>query len=80
MMSRFEMPLGPGGMVVGANEGWRSPRPSVSESVDTLNCRMSHIKGIFRWILDGTQSSRSTISVPEAMRVSASSFWLCTYS
>jgi hypothetical protein len=75
-----ETSLGPGVGWGGDREGCR--RPSVPLPVpegwfDTLNWSMSHIRGMLRWIFEGTQSSRSTMSVPEAMRVRLSSFWLC---
>lgn len=57
----------------GVSEECNKPAVDVSSEAGVqLTCKTSHIKGILRWIFDGSQS-KSTFSDPDAMLVILSS-------
>lgn len=63
------------GKTAGLSEGCSKPAADVSCEVGVqFICRRSHIRGMLRWIFDGSQS-KSTFSEPDAMRVILSSVW-----
>lgn len=70
MISRVEPEFSmSSGKTAGVNEGCNKPAADAScEFGVQLICRRSHIRGMLRWILDGSQS-KSTFSDPDAMRV-----------
>lgn len=57
------------GNTIGARLGWRRAAVAGSSAVGVLFiCNTSHIRGMLRWIFEGSQS-KSTFSDPDAMRV-----------
>lgn len=73
LISRVEFSSLSGGLVVPKDECNKEPDPGDCPWVlETLNCRIPHIKGMLRRSLDGAQS-KSIFSEPDAIRAIFSS-------
>ena len=69
IISKVELSLRSSWVIGGLRDESSSPAVGSCESSEKLNCRISHISGTLRYILDGIQSSTSIISGPAATLV-----------